>query len=63
MKCFHIVENGRYGSIQDIQDDPNIDTELQTMGIGMAMNGHHGTHHILLGHTGAGHHGMLLQPC
>lgn len=44
-----VVHEGHSSAIQDIQDDTSIDSSLQTMGIGMEMNGHHGHH---------GHHGM-----
>lgn len=43
-----LVLEGHSSAIQDIQDDTSIDSSLQTMGIGMEMNGHHGHH---------GHHG------
>ena len=44
-------------AIEEIQDDPNIDSELQTMGIGMEM---HGGRHGHARHN-AGHHGTDIQ--
>lgn len=54
----HGFHGHHYGAIQDIQDDPGLDSEIENMGIGMEIHHDGGHRHTYGSH---GHHGKLCH--